>query len=50
MIRFVKETKFLGIWLNENLNWSAHTSKLITRLKRNTHLLSNHRNFLDPSL
>ena len=46
-IRFVKETKFLGIWLDENLNWNAHTSKLIARLKRNTHLLSNHRNFLD---
>ena len=37
-IRFVKETKFLGIWLDENLNWNAHTSKLITRLKRNTYL------------
>ena len=47
MIRFVKETKFLGIWLDENLNWNAHTSNLITRLKRNTHLLSNHHNFLD---
>ena len=46
-IRFVKETKFQGIWLDENLNWNAHTSKLIARLKRNTHLLSNHRNFLD---
>ena len=46
-IRFVKETKFLGIWLDENLNWNAHTSKLIARLKRNTHLLSNHCNFLD---
>ena len=46
-IKFVKETKFLGIWLDENLNWSAHTSKLITKLKRNTHLLSNHCNFLD---
>ena len=46
-IRFVKETKFLGIWLDENLNWNAHPSKLIARLKRNTHLLSNHHNFLD---
>ena len=46
-IQFVKETKFLGIWVDENLNWNAHTSKLITRLKRNTQLLSNHHNFLD---
>ena len=46
-IQFVKETKLLGMWLDENLNWNAHTSKLITRLKRNTYLLSNHRNFLD---
>ena len=44
---FVKETKFLGIWLDEKLSWNSHTIKLINKLKRNIHLLSNHRNFLD---
>ena len=46
-IQFVRETKFLGMWLDENLNWSTHMSKLITKLKRNIHLLTNHHNFLD---
>ena len=44
---FVKETKFLGIWLDKKLSWNSHTTKLINKLKRNIHLLSNHRNFLD---
>ena len=46
-IQFVREAKFLGMWLDKNLNWSTHMSTLITKLKRNTHLLTNHRNFLD---
>ena len=44
---FVKDTKFLGIWLDENLNWNAHSLKLVNKLKCNIHLLTNHRNFLD---
>ena len=47
MLPFVKEAKFLGIWLDEKLSWNVHSSKLINKLKRNIHLLSNHRNFLD---
>ena len=46
-IQFVREVKFLGMWLDKNLNWSTHMSKLITKLRRNTHLLTNHHNFLD---
>ena len=46
---FVPETKFLGMCLDYNLNWNVHLSKLTTKLKRNIHLLSNHRNFLDTN-
>ena len=35
----VESTKFLGIWLDQNLNWNIHVNKLITRIKRNMHLL-----------
>ena len=35
----VESVKFLGIWLDQNLNWNIHVNKLITRLKRNMHLL-----------
>ena len=34
-----KIAKFLGIWLDENLNWNAHVTKLINKIKRNMHLL-----------
>ena len=44
---FIRETKFLGIWLDEKLSWKPHIAKLINKLKRNIHLLANHRNFLD---
>ena len=32
-------TKFLGLWIDENLNWNKHTTILINKLKRNLHLL-----------
>ena len=35
----VKETKFLGIWLDNRLSWNAHLSKLFIKLKRNLNLL-----------
>ena len=35
----VESAKFLGIWLDQNLNWNIHINKLITRIKRNVHLL-----------
>ena len=31
--------KFLGLWLDEDLNWNTHVTKLINKLKRNLHLL-----------
>ena len=44
----VPSTKFLGMWVDENLNWNEHLSKLKTKLKRNLTLLKQGKNFLDP--
>ena len=38
-IQNTKETKFLGIWLDEHLKWTTHIQKLILKLTRNTNLL-----------
>ena len=38
-LRPVESVKFLGLWLDQNLNWNIHVNKLITRIKRNMHLL-----------
>ena len=35
----VTTTKFLGIWIDQNLNWNKHLSKLKTKVKRNLTLL-----------
>ena len=42
----VKFTKFLGLWIDENLNWRKHTSKLLLKLKSNINLLKTGRNCL----
>ena len=33
-INYVKETKFLGIWLDKHLNWRKHTEILAVRLSK----------------
>ena len=38
-ITFVSYTKFLGVWIDESLNWNTHTDKLLLILQRNSHLL-----------
>ena len=43
----VRETKFLGIWLDDKLSWNCHLSKLSAKIKRNIYLMRNHRNILD---
>ena len=35
----VTTTKFLGMWIDQNLNWNEHISKLKTKVKRNLTLL-----------
>ena len=37
-------TKFLGLWMDKDLNWKKHTSILINKIKRNTTLLRNTKN------
>ena len=46
-IKSVKEMKFLGLWLDCNLNWSSHLSKLFLKLKRNQAMLRQSKNFLN---
>ena len=43
----VRETKFLGIWLDSELSWNCHLNKLSSKIKRNVYLLRNHKNILD---
>ena len=43
------ETKFLGIWLNDNLSWESHIRQLTLKLKRNLMLLKRSRNFLNKN-
>ena len=35
----VTTTKFLGMWIDQNLNWNEHLSKLKTKIKRNLTIL-----------
>ena len=39
-------TKFLGVWIDNCLNWNEHLKQLMTKLKRNLGLLRNSKNFL----
>ena len=40
-------TKFLGLWMGNNLNWKRHTSILINKIKRNTTLIRNTKNIFN---
>ena len=46
-IKSVKEMKFLGLWLDCNLNWSSHLSKFFLKLKRNQAMLRQSKHFLN---
>ena len=39
----VREAKFLGIWLGDELSWNCHLSKLSAKIKRNVYLMRNHK-------
>ena len=45
-IRQVKETKFLGTWLDDQLNWKVHVTQLVTRLKCGLGMLQRSKTFL----
>ena len=40
------QVKFLGVWLDENLDWSYHCNTVINKIKRNSHLLQNNQRLL----
>ena len=42
-------TKFLGLWMDKNLNWKKHTSILINKIKRNTTLIKNTKNVFNKT-
>ena len=46
-IRNQTETKFLGMWLDQSLNWHSHIQKLILKIKRNKYLLNNGKHLMD---
>ena len=46
-LQTVRETKLLGIWIDDKLSWSTHVNKVILKVKRNLHLLRSCRNMLD---
>ena len=46
-ITSVKDTKFLGMWLDCYLNWNIHMTNLFVKLKRNQSMLQLSRHFLD---
>ena len=35
----MQNVKFLGVWIDQDLTWKAHTSKLILKIQQNSHLL-----------
>ena len=43
----VTTTKFLGMWIDQNLNWNEHLCKLKTKIKRNLILLKIGKKYLN---
>ena len=37
-IKFVDHTKFLGVWIDENLSWDVHINKLLLKIQRNVQM------------
>ena len=42
----VKSTKFLGMWIDESLNWNEHVTKVVLKLKSRVNLLKMSQHFL----
>ena len=45
----VETVKFLGMWLDQNMNWDEHLSRLKSKIKRNMTLWQVGTNFLDTN-
>ena len=46
IIPLVKHTKFLGVTIDENLNWTEHINNIISKLSVNKNLIGRTRNML----
>ena len=46
IIKNTKETKFLGLWIDEHLKWNTHIQKLILKVSRNMNLLKCNQNMM----
>ena len=46
-IPIINTTKFLGIWLDDDLSWTKHLTVLVRKLKQQLKLLSQGKNLLD---
>ena len=44
----LNSTKFLGLWIDENLNWREHTSRLVLKLNSNVNLMKTGKHHLTP--
>ena len=47
LVKNVEYTKFLGVWIDNNLNWQHHLIKLYTKLKQGIGMLRQANRFLD---
>ena len=43
----VENTKFLGMWVDRQLNWKKHMSIVLTKIKQNTNMLKVSNKFLN---
>ena len=46
-IPFVQFTKFLGVYLDENLDWKYHSNQVYNKIQSNKQLLNISKNFMD---
>ena len=44
-IKFLDQTKFMGVWIDKKLNWKYHIDKVITKIRQNMNLLHLGKNF-----
>lgn len=50
LIKYSESTKFLGLWIDDKLNWNKHCNILITKLKQNLSLLQISKNVFNQSI
>ena len=43
-------TKFLGVWLDEKLNWSKHIKEISGKIAKGVGILTKARSYLDPTI